>query len=293
MEYKQSANAEQREQRQFGGYYQGHGYGSHPQGRQNPPQESPLESIFSQSASPMGSGRGTVNGSRTLSREERMEAKRLMEEANFGFEGYQVVRREFMSHQFDPAMTIRGNSITFNNACISKLENATYIQFLINPTQMKLVIRACSEGARDAVRWCITKNDKRKSRQITCGVFTAKLYEMMGWDGQYRYKLQGMRITHQGEVLYLFDLNANEAFLPQSRDPETGKVRRAKPILPMEWRDSFGMSVSEHEASTRINLREGYMGATQAQGAGVSEVLEGSVSEMADINETVNGEVAE
>jgi len=31
-------------------------------------------------------------------------------------------------------MTIRGNSITFNNSCISKLEDATYIQFLINPT---------------------------------------------------------------------------------------------------------------------------------------------------------------
>lgn len=221
-------------------------------------QELSLESILApQSSNSMGS-RISAKGA-GLTRDERMEAKRLMEEANFGFEGYQVVRREFMSHQFDPAMTIRGNSITFNNACISKLEDATYIQFLINPKKMKLVIRACSEGARDAVRWCITKEDKRKSRQITCGIFTAKLYEMMGWDSQYRYKLQGMRITHQGETLYLFDLKANEAYLPQSRDPETGKVKRAKPILPAEWRDSFGMSVAEHDASTQVNLREGFI----------------------------------
>ena len=47
----------------------------------------------------------------SLSREERLEAKRLAEEANFSFDGYQVVRREFISHRFDPAMTIRGNSI--------------------------------------------------------------------------------------------------------------------------------------------------------------------------------------
>ena len=33
----------------------------------------------------------------SLSREERLEAKRLAEEANFSFEGYQVVRREFIS----------------------------------------------------------------------------------------------------------------------------------------------------------------------------------------------------
>ena len=101
-----------------------------------------------------------------LSREEQLEAKRLAEEANFSFEGYQVVRREFISHRFDPAMTIRGNSITFNNSCISKLENASYIQFLINPTEQKMIIRPCDEGARDAIRWCILKADKRKSRQI-------------------------------------------------------------------------------------------------------------------------------
>lgn len=61
-----------------------------------------------------------------LTREKRQEAKRLSEEASFSFAGYQVVRREFISHRFDPAMTIRGNSITFKNSCISKLEDATY-----------------------------------------------------------------------------------------------------------------------------------------------------------------------
>ena len=194
-----------------------------------------------------------------LSREERQEAKRIAEEANFSFVGYQVVRREFISHRFDPAMTIRGNSITFNNSCISKLEDATYIQFLINPTERKLAIRPCDEGARDAVRWCVVRGDKRKSREITCRPFTAKLYELMGWEEIYRYKLQGMRITYQGECLYLFDLSAKEAFLPQTRDPETGKVKRPKPILPKEWLETFGMNVEEHTASTQIDLSEGFI----------------------------------
>lgn len=262
MDYSQPGAGELR---QYGnGYYQSQGYPGYPQGRQGIQQESSLEAIFA-TPNPGAQSMGmTAGGNRTLSREERMEAKRLVEEANFSFEGYQVVRREFMSHQFDPAMTVRGNSITFNNACISKLEDATYIQFLIHPIQMKLVIRACSEGARDAVRWCITKDDKRKSRQITCAVFTAKLYEMMGWDGQYRYKLQGYRISFRGEALYMFDLNDSEAFLPQTRDPETGKVKRARPVLPAEWRDSFGMSVSEHEASTKIDLHDGFMEPNQS-----------------------------
>ena len=194
-----------------------------------------------------------------LSREEQMEAKRLVEQAKFSFDGYQVVRREFISHNFDPAMTIRGNSITFNNACISKLEDATYVQFLINPTEQRLLIRPCDEGARDAVRWCIVREDKRKSRQITCAIFIEKLREMMGWDDLYRYRLQGMRITYEGEPLYLFDLSSNECFLPQSRDPETGKLRRPKAILPSEWAETFGMEVKEHTASTQVDLSKGYV----------------------------------
>ncbi len=195
----------------------------------------------------------------SLSREERQEAKRLAEEANFKFTGYQVVRREFISHRFDPAMTIRGNSISFNNSCISKLEDATYVQFLINPTERKLAIRPCDEGARDAVRWCVIKGDKRKSREITCRPFAAMLYDLMGWEGVYRYKLQGMRINYEGENLYLFDLSVKEAFLPQSRDPVTGKIKRSEPIFTSDLLGSFGMTVEDHTASMQIDLSEGFI----------------------------------
>ena len=222
------------------------GYRPIPPGMQRNPYPS-----FPQTGKPVGIG--------GLSREERQEAKRLAEEANFNFTGYQVVRREFISHRFDPAMTIRGNSITFNNSCISKLEDATYIQFLINPTERKLAIRPCDEGARDAVRWCVVKGDKRRSREISCRPFTTKLFELMGWEELYRYKLQGMRITYQGESLYLFDLSAKETYLPQSRDPETGKLKRPKAILPQEWLKAFGMSVDEHAASTQIDLSDGFV----------------------------------
>ena len=193
-----------------------------------------------------------------LSREEKLEAKRLALQASFSFEGYQVVRREFISHRFDPAMTIRGTSITFNNSCISKLEDATYIHFLINPTEMKLLIRAVSEGTKDAVRWCIVKGDKRKSRQISCKPFTTRLYEMMGWNPRYRYKMQGIKIRYEGKEMFLFDLKAVECFVPQHRDPKTGKVPSAQAILPEEWKDSYGMSVEEHAASTQVDLEHGF-----------------------------------
>lgn len=194
-----------------------------------------------------------------MSREEKLEAKRLAMEASFSFDGYQVVRREFISHQFDPAMTVRGTSITFNNACISKLEDATYIHFLINPAEMKLLIRPVDEGARDAIRWCVVKGDKRKSRQITCKPFTSKLFAMMGWDPELRYKLQGMKINYRGEAMYLFDLTSVERYLPQYKDPVTGKRVRSQAVLPEEWGEGYGMSVEDHKASTQVDLDSGYI----------------------------------
>lgn len=203
----------------------------------------------------------TSTGFKPLSKEEREEAARIALEAGFSFDGYQVVRREFFSHRFGSHADHQRKQHHIQQCRISRLEQVIYVQVLVNPTAEKLVIRPCSEGAWDAIRWCVTRDDKRKSRQITCGLFTAKLYDMMGWEALYRYKLQGTRINYQGEQLYVFDLTSTEAFLPQVKETdENGTVKRKKavPMYPADWRDSFGIPVQEHTASTQINLLDGY-----------------------------------
>ena len=52
---------------------------------------------------------------------ETMDLKALEMEKGFSYEGYSVVRRELFAHRMDPAVTIRYNSVTFNNACINDL----------------------------------------------------------------------------------------------------------------------------------------------------------------------------
>lgn len=197
-----------------------------------------------------------------LSREEQLEARRLAEENNFSYAGYQVVRREFISHRFDPAMTVRVNSITFNNACIKALENATYVQFLINPTEKKLIVRPCEIGARDAIRWCVVRGEDRKSRQITCKPFAERLFAMMEWEAEFRYRFQGMRIRYHQDEMYLFDLSADERFAPMKKD-ENGKRIVSAPVLPEQWNNSYGMSVEEHDMSTKVDFLDGFLTASE------------------------------
>ena len=201
----------------------------------------------------------TPTGFKPLSKEEREEAARIAMEAGFSFDGYQVVRREFFSHRYDPTLTIKGNSIIFNNACISRLEQVVYVQVLVNP--------------QNAIRWCVARDDKRKSREITCGLFTAKLYEMMGWEALYRYKLQGTRINYNGEQLYIFDLTSTEIYLPAVKDPDdpNAKAKRGKTVYRADWRDSFGIPVQEHMESVQINLLDGYEFAETGKSAETGE----------------------
>lgn len=44
-------------------------------------------------------------------------------ESAFSYDGYQVVRKELFAHLRDPAIVIRKDSITFNTACITGLED--------------------------------------------------------------------------------------------------------------------------------------------------------------------------
>ena len=58
--------------------------------------------------------------------ETERDAKAEELESTFSYDGYQVVRKELFAHLRDPAIVIRKDSITFNTACISGLEDVVY-----------------------------------------------------------------------------------------------------------------------------------------------------------------------
>lgn len=282
----------------YGYPYNGHPYPPHipggfqpSYGQQRPSpqlqQHVPMQPATGMEAYLEGTQLLTGEGFKPLSKQEREEVARIAAEAGFSFEGYQVVRREFFSHKFDPTLTIKSNGIIFNNACIARMEEVVYVQMLINPDSGKLVVRPCDEGARDAIRWCVARDDKRKSRQISCSMFTAKLYDLMGWETLYRYKMQGTRISYQGEQLYVFDLTSTEVYIPSTQegtDPDAKPRKKTTVRFLSDWRDSFGLPVQEHTQSTQINLTEGYDTVDTAQ----EETAEQMPMEMID-NDT--GEV--
>ena len=226
----------------------------------------------------------------TIENTENIDQKALELAQDFSYDGYQVVRRELFAHLREPAVVIRRDSVTFNTACIAGLEDAVYIQILVNQDNKRMVVRKCEENDKDALRWCIEKPDKRKSRKMSNKLFSAMMYDMMGWNTDCRYKILGHKITHEDETMYIFDLPETEIFMDtkrkkkanpdsvekreklvtaetdqtpeQNQEEIAAKVARKLnriPFYPKDWKDSFGLSVEEHKKALETNLTDGYI----------------------------------
>lgn len=218
-----------------------------------------------------------------LQEPEAVDEKAKEIEKDFSYDGYQVVRRELFAHLREPAVVIRRDSITFNTACISGLEDAVYIQILVHQDQKRMVVKKCEENDKDALRWCIAKPDKRKSRKMTNKIFSRMVYEMMQWNTDCRYKILGHKITVEDETIYVFDLAETETYLDVKRkkktdtdgaaiedtaevksgnkpltDEEIKKMNRV-PYYPEEWKGTFGLPVEEHRKALEITKLNGYV----------------------------------
>lgn len=200
--------------------------------------------------------------------ETERDAKAEELESTFSYDGYQVVRKELFAHLRDPAIVIRKDSITFNTACISGLEDVVYVHVMFNSDLKRIVVRGCDENDKDALRWCIAKPDKRKSRKMSCKPFSELVYNEMGWDSDCRYKILGYRINFEGETLYVFDLLVPEIFhegqkrkkgesAPQSE--ETKPVNTRKGFYPDDIAGTFGVPVEEHLKESEMKQIDGYV----------------------------------
>lgn len=178
----------------------------------------------------------------------------VIEDVDFNFDGYQVVRGEYFAHLYEPSITFNLNKVYLNAASIRKLPNIDYVQILVNSEEKKLAVRPCAEDVKDSFLWC---TPKRKPKQITCRVFFGKIISMMDWNPDYRYKLLGKLIRSNDEYLFTFDLNAPEIYtrtITEGAKPKTSRT----PVFPEQWQNQFGLPVAEHKKQMQVNIFNGY-----------------------------------
>lgn len=177
-------------------------------------------------------------------------------ETEFSYSGYQVVRGEFFAHLFEPSVTLCDDKISVNTACFRKLPGSDYVQFLVNPGEKKLAVKPCSEDTKDSFCWAsASKDGKKRPKAITCRIFFAKIMSLMEWNPNYRYKILGKLIRTPSESIFVFDLTCAEVYNRQ----KTGSDSTSKsPVFPDEWKNQFGLPVSEHQDHVLVSIFDDY-----------------------------------
>ncbi len=165
---------------------------------------------------------------------------------DFSFEGYEVVHGAFFSHLFEPSVKLVKATVSVNSACLRKLPDTEYVQFLVNRNEKKMVVKPCREDEKDSFRWSsVGKDGKARPRVISCEPFFKKIVKLMDWDAEKRYRIMGKLIRTKTVSIFVFDLKEPESF--------TG---RSKVSYPDEWDESFGVEAAEHEKEGLVSFTE-------------------------------------
>jgi hypothetical protein len=152
----------------------------------------------------------------------------------------QIARSESFASANEPTITIRRDKVKYSAACLKQLPNTDYIHFAVYPNNKVLCAVPVGADEKHGIRWS-SYAGKRKPKDITCKDFAGKLYRLMEWNPDNRYKIIGkVAVDTDGQKIIAFDLVEAMIFAPNA----TGNMPRT-PSPPSEWDDSFGAPADE------------------------------------------------
>lgn len=132
----------------------------------------------------------------------------------------------------------------------------------------------CPEEDSASVEWARQKNGVWVNKSISSLEFLEKMFRMMNWNRECRYKVLGRVANSDQGLVMLFDLEEAIMFTPQPQeftDPMTGEVKKKQiKFFPDIYKGRIGRSYNDYVATHQMSMFENivnYQGDEQAQAA--------------------------
>lgn len=187
----------------------------------------------------------------------RLEQKAEMEYENL--DGYELPPRTQFSMLKKPAVSIKYKQFTFNTAAVRLFEGVQHVLPIVHPTKRRLAVIPCAEEESASVEWARKKNDKWMNKAVTSLEFVEKIFAMMNWDRNCRYKVLGRIANSSSGLIMVFDFDEAifYAALPTEYVDKNGKTRKRRAVFyPDEYKDRIGKSYNDYAAIRQLNLFE-------------------------------------
>ena len=126
--------------------------------------------------------------------------------SGFDLSGYEKVDSQLITNIERPTCWFKYNQMFFNAACLNKMNKTPYIELLFEPFEGLLAIRPCSKNHPNAIKWTVEKDDKLHTSTRSCSGFANILFESLGWNPNYRYRITGTKREKKNDTVVLFSL---------------------------------------------------------------------------------------
>lgn len=183
-----------------------------------------------------------------------------VEAGDFDMRGFEIARSEFFDSHRRPYVTFQDKQIKFSTDCVRKLGKNNMVEFLVNPREMMFAVRTAAKDSRHSVPCSRVSNGIYYPKTISCAAYMDMLFQIFGWNSDFKYRIAGTLFQKENEAVYLFNMSDAEAFIKPylitgSAEADSSE-EEVKPLsvsgtrvraVPQEWMSSFGNQYYLHQ----------------------------------------------
>lgn len=190
----------------------------------------------------------------------------VAEDGDFDLRDFEVARSQYFNTPQPVTITFSYNDMKFGAGSTKKLPDTEYIELLINPKEKLVAVRPSKKDSKTAIQWTRKKVGVVCPKLISGAAFLPIIYEIFGWDIDFKYRVRGTRHQKGNESILLFDMSETEVFIPTSIEdydddgeiikipqkildegtsPVTGTATRVCGF-PEDWATGFGITFYRH-----------------------------------------------
>ncbi len=163
----------------------------------------------------------------------------------------EIIRGQFFDRTHVPYLTLYNDMLAFNDCCIELLGDCEYVNIIVEKDGKIIRVRGCESCDYDSIRWYKLKRGIKIPRRMRSRMFTAMLFDRLGFDYDHKYRLQGEYSDTDVPELIFYTSNP-QVFVLREWDGRQRFVER----YPEDWKDSFGIPVSKRKRRRLATFEE-------------------------------------
>lgn len=176
--------------------------------------------------------------------------------SEFDLEGFEKVDSQLMMNNSYPTVWFKYNQMFFNTSCLQKMNKTGYIELLFEPYEWLLAIRSCEPNHPNAIRWAAEKDGVLRPAPRSCSGFASVLFDSLGWDTRFKYKIVGVKREKKKDAIVIFSLEDAEPMTLQKTVFDDGTESIAYTLYNSYFLDHFGKDIYDDAYSNRLYLMD-------------------------------------